>query len=230
MNEGDGSKYQCAVYDENNNRLNCTVDITINNKTYNRTTDNTGLAYLNINLPQGTYPIKATYQGNNTYKPSNTNNTITIKPKPVVTQKPKEKTYSEQILEYFESKFGKVTCIDDCLEKVQNKGYGYYYDDKLTNKQTIDGLATRGGTKPNCTDIHHVFWHLGKALGYDVRAIHVKCQSGTGHVRLDFNRGNGWFSRDASAVADGNGITHIWCANGTKLATNPAWFMGNLNR
>ena len=228
MNQGDGSKYQCAVYDEQNQRIKDTVNITVNGITYNRKADNEGLYKLNINLNQGTYPIRAEYLGNEYYNPSSINNTIIINPKketPI-----KTKTYSEEILDYFQSKFGKVSCIDDCLEKVQNRGYGYYYDDKLTNKQTIDGLATKGGTKPNCTDIHHVFWHLGKALGYDVRAIHVICKSGTGHVRLDFNRGNGWFSRDASSVADGNSITSIWCANGTIRATNPTWFTQNLNR
>lgn len=141
------------------------------------------------------------------------------------------KTYSEQILEYFESKFGKVSTIDGALAKIRNCGYGYYYDDKLSNKQTIDGLATRGGTKPNCTDIHHVFWHIGKALGYEVRAVHIKCSGGDGHVRLDFkNSKYDWFSRDASAVADGECIECVWCRSGTILSYNPQWFLQNVNR
>ena len=142
--------------------------------------------------------------------------------------------YSQDILNYFSNKFGRPSSIDDALAKVQNKGYGYYYDDKLSNKQSIDGLAIRGGTKPNCTDIHHVFWHIGKALGYDVRAVHVKCRGGDGHVRLDFKHptrsNNQWFSRDASAVADGECVECIWCGNGALLAYNPSWFMQNLER
>lgn len=142
--------------------------------------------------------------------------------------------YSQDILNYFSNKIGRPSSIDDALAKVQNKGYGYYYDDKLSNKQSIDGLATRGGTKPNCTDIHHVFWHIGKALGYDVRAVHVKCRGGDGHVRLDFKHptrsNNQWFSRDASAVADGECVECIWCGNGALLAYNPSWFMQNLER
>lgn len=141
-----------------------------------------------------------------------------------------KKSYSEEIFDYFSSKFGKPTSIDDALSKIQGKGYGFYYDDKLNNYQTIDGLAGNG-QKPNCTDIHHVFWHIGKVLGYNVRAVHVWCRtSNVGHIRLDFNRGDGWFSRDASAVADGECVSCIWCSNGDILAYNPSWFTQNLQR
>ena len=146
-----------------------------------------------------------------------------VKPTPV-------KSYSEEIFDYFSSKFGKPSSIDDALSKIQGKGYGFYYDDKLNNYQTIDGLAGNG-QKPNCTDIHHVFWHIGKVLGYNVRAVHVWCRtSNVGHIRLDFNRGDGWFSRDASAVADGECVSCIWCSNGDILAYNPSWFTQNLQR
>ena len=149
-------------------------------------------------------------------------------------QKPQPKPVQDEVYAYFTKVFGKVNTIDDALAKVQDCGYGYYYDDKLSNKQTIDGLANPNGTKPNCTDIHHVFWHIGKALGYDVRAVHVICRSGTGHIRLDFkhpqNTGNQWIHRDASAVADGNCITCIWCENGEILSYNPSWFLENVNR
>ena len=147
-----------------------------------------------------------------------------VKPQP----KPQPKTYSEEIFDYFCELFGKPTCIDDALEKIQGCGYGYYYNDKLTNKQTLKGLATRGGTKPNCTDIHQAFWHIGIVMGYEVRAVHVMCRGGDGHIRLDFNKGNGFFSRDASAVADGECVECIWCSNGTVVAYNPYWFTKDL--
>lgn len=142
------------------------------------------------------------------------------------------KSYSEQIFDYFCEKLGTPDSIDGALEIVQDRGYNGYYDDRYTNKQTIDLLANRGGAKPNCTDIHHVFWHIGKVLDYDVRAVHVWCTySDVGHVRLDFKKNNtGWFSRDASAVADGECIECIWCGNGELLAYNPNWFLSNLNR
>ncbi len=141
----------------------------------------------------------------------------------------KPKTYSEQILDYFTSKFGTVNSIDTALGKIQGKGYGYYYDDQYTNKQSIDRMKNGHGV--NCTDSCHVFWHIGKALGYDVRAIHVRCRGGDGHIRLQFNKNNtGWFNRDPAAVLDGKSVDGIWCSNGTYLATNPQWFLNNLNR
>lgn len=150
-----------------------------------------------------------------------------IPPKPQV--KPKEETYSEKIYNHFVEKFGKINSIDEALGKVQDRGYGYYYDNKMTNMQVIDNLANPNAEKPNCTDIHQMFWHLGTVMGYDVRAVHVLCVvSGDGHVRLDFNRGNGWFSRDASCVANGGGITDIWCSRGELLAYNPNWFFEDL--
>ena len=154
---------------------------------------------------------------------TNYNSNQFVKPTPV-------KSYSEKVYDYFCDKLGTPLTIDGALEIVQDRGYGFYYDDHLTNFQTIDGLAGKG-QKPNCTDIHQMAWHLGVVMGYDVRAKHVWCTtSNVGHVRLDFNKGNGWFSRDFSAVADGECIECIWCKNGDFLAYNPNWFMSGLYR
>ena len=80
MNKGDGTKYQCAVYDEFNNRINCDVNITLNGRTYIRGTDSEGLAKLNLNLPEGDYIINSEFIGNNNYKPSSVTNTLHINP------------------------------------------------------------------------------------------------------------------------------------------------------
>ena len=81
MNQGDGTKYQCAIYrQDNQQRIKEEVNITINNKTYTKQADDEGLYKQNLNLPTGTYPIKAEYKGNQIYNPSTVNNTITIKP------------------------------------------------------------------------------------------------------------------------------------------------------
>ena len=141
-------------------------------------------------------------------------------------KKPEPKT--DEVYQYFVKVFGEVDSIDHALSKIQARGYGYYYDDRYTNKESIDRMKNYQGI--NCTDSCHVFYHIGKALGYQVRAIHVKCQGGDGHIRLQFNRGNGWFNRDPAAVLNGNSINSIWCSNGTLLAVNPDWFMENINR
>ena len=225
---GDSTPYQCAVYDQfTGQRITGTVNLTVNGKTYTRTPDNTGLYKLNINLSPGIYELRAEYLGDNIHLPSTITNTIIItEPQP---EPPKpQPTYSQEILEYFESKFGKMTCIDDCLEAIQGNGYGYYYDDQYSNYTSINRMANYQGV--NCTDSCQVFWHLGKALGYDVRCLHIGCNGGDGHVRLQFNRGDGWFHRDPAAVLNGNSITSIWCSNGTLWDTNPDWFLENVNR
>ena len=143
---------------------------------------------------------------------------------------PSSKTYSEQILEYFISKFGNVTSIDGALAKIKGRGYGYYYDDAYSNKQSIDRM--KNGQGVNCTDACQVFWHIGKALGYDVRCVHVKCRGGEGHVKLQFknSRYPSFFERDPASILDGTCIECVWCADGTVLAYNPQWFLNNVNR
>ena len=84
MIEKDGTKYQCAIYDKNNNRINGDVQITVNGVKYTKTTDSEGLAKLAINLPAGKYVITAEYFGDNTHKSSNVTNEIIINPRPII--------------------------------------------------------------------------------------------------------------------------------------------------
>lgn len=139
-----------------------------------------------------------------------------------------------EVYEYFTKVFGKVNTIDDALAKVKEKGYSYYYDDVYSNKTSIDRMKANKGV--NCTDSCHVFWNIGKALGYEVKCIHVKCSGGDGHVRLQFkhktNTKGNWINRDPAAILSKNGqpLSYIWCASGTKLAENPKWFLDNLYR
>ena len=84
MTYKDGTKYQCAVYDENG-RVSGKVNITVNGVTYNRTADAEMLYKLAINLNPGTYKVTAEYLGDSTHKASNITNTIIVKeaaPKP----------------------------------------------------------------------------------------------------------------------------------------------------
>lgn len=150
---------------------------------------------------------------------------------PETTPEQEEKTYSQEILEYFESKFGEMTCIDDCLDVIQGNGYGYYYDDAYTNYTTINRMANGSGV--NCTDACHVFWHLAVALGYRVEVLHIQCAGGDGHVRLELERestSTGTFYRDPAAVLDGEAINYNWCTSGYVIAVNPDWFFDNLYR
>ena len=226
---GEDTPYQCAVY-SNDERVAGTVNITVNGVTYKKTPDSEGLYKLNINLQPGSYILRAEFQGNNKYASSSVENKINIKEAP----KPQPKSYSQQILEKFESVFGEVSTIDGALAKVCDYGYAYYYDDRYTNLESINRIAKGYGI--NCTDACHLFWHIGKALGYDVRCIHVGCRGGDGHVRLQFRHasrtGGSWINRDPAAVlsANGQGVSYCWCLDGTIWAIDPSWFLENLYR
>lgn len=138
-----------------------------------------------------------------------------------------------EVFNYFVKKFGKVSTIDEALGKVKERVYGYYYDDVYSNKTAIDRMYSKSGI--NCTDSCQVFWHIAKALNYDVHCLHVQCSTG-GHVRLRLRHskhtsGN-WINRDPACVLSQNDkpITAIWCENAPLNATNPSWFLANVNK
>ena len=145
---------------------------------------------------------------------------------------------SNKVYEYFIKVFNngkKIKTVDGLFKLIQGRGYGYYYDDQLSNKEVIDHLKN-GGLKPNCTDscqmsmnciIQLVEWGLYKK----VECLHVDCSSG-GHVKLRITRNDGTtFIRDVACIISDNGkpINCVWCTNHPK-AINPSWFMENLNR
>ena len=64
MFERDGSKFLVKLLDDNGNRLDGkTITFNINGVFYNRTTDENGIARLNINLNAGNYVITSIYDG-----------------------------------------------------------------------------------------------------------------------------------------------------------------------
>lgn len=133
-------------------------------------------------------------------------------------------------LKRFTDKFGGVTDIDSCLNKIRGRGYGYYYNSKYNTQETINKIYNKQGV--NCTDSSQLFYRLGLALGYNVQFIHVRCRSGTGHVRLRLKHskhtGGSWIYRDPAAVLNGNSVSSNWCMNGTILAYDPAWIFSDL--
>lgn len=136
-----------------------------------------------------------------------------------------------EVYDYFCKVTGKkFTTLDDLLEYIEEYGrYIKYFDDVRSNTQVTTCLCG------NCTDWMQWLWNMAKAMGYEVRCLHVQCRvSGTGHVRGQFkhpkNTGGKWIDRDPAAVADGGGITSLWCSDGYLLATNPSWFLENLQR
>ena len=228
-NERDPTPYQCAVYRrDNNERIRDNVTININGVTYVREADNDGLYKLNINLGKGTYSLTANYDGSKIFNPSHVNNTITITEKPQPAPEP-QKSRSEKILDYFESKFGRCEYIDDALEKIQGNGYAFYFSDGYNMYETIDRMADYEGA--NCFDSAEVFYHLARGMNskygrnYDVQYLDVWCpSSGYDHIRLRLNGGDGWFYRDPACVLNGGDITSNWCGTSNNiLEVNPDW-------
>ena len=146
--------------------------------------------------------------------------------------KPVETT--DEIYTLFVKTFGKITCIDDALEKIAGRGYGYYYDDHKTNKETITGIKSSSHSDdPNCTDSTQMMKHVADGTGKYKRVdcVHVRCQGGDGHVYLKITQKDGSvFYRDPAAVLDSGIVNKVWCGNGTILAINPNWWLANLNR
>lgn len=137
----------------------------------------------------------------------------------------------DEIYNYFVKSFGKVTCIDDALEYIAGRGYGYYYDDVYSNKQSIDRVKSKLGI--NCTDATQMMKHVADGTGKykKVDCVHVRCRGGDGHVYLKItNKDGSVFYRDPAACLDNGSITSIWCSNGTVLAINPSWWLANLNK
>lgn len=140
----------------------------------------------------------------------------------------------DDVYNQFVKTFGKVTCIDDAMEKIAGRGYGYYYDDQKSNIQTINAIASSNHSDdPNCTDATQMMKHVADGTGKykKVDCVHVKCQGGDGHVYLKITSKDGSvFYRDPAACLDSGSVTKIWCSNGTVLAINPQWWLNNLNR
>lgn len=150
-----------------------------------------------------------------------------------VFKKPTETT--NEVYNYFVDVFGEFgNTIDGALQKINGKGYGYYYDDIYSNKESIQRMKQGKGV--NCTDSCQVFYNIMLqliALGKysKVECLHVMCSSG-GHVklRITLNDGTKIIRDPACALSDnGKGYTCNWCTN-TPIAIDPSWFMENLNR
>lgn len=141
-----------------------------------------------------------------------------------------EKSRSEKILDYFESKFGRCEYIDDALEAIQGRGYAFYFSDGYNMYDTIDRVYNGDGA--NCFDIAEVLYHCAKGMNtkygrnYEVQYLDVWCPvSGYDHIRLRLkSNGSDWFYRDGACVLDGGDITDNWCGTSDNiLEVNPDW-------
>lgn len=127
----------------------------------------------------------------------------------------------------------KITTIDSALKLVESRGYSYYYDDRYSNKESIDRIKKKLGV--NCTDSTALFYNIVEELielgkYKKVECVHVQCSAG-GHVKLRITKNDGSkFIRDPACVLsdNGKGVKCTWCGNSG--VSNPSWFLENLRR
>ena len=165
------------------------------------------------------------------YKHNTLPNYVNVNSK--VFNKPTETT--NEVYNYFIKVFGSFgDTIDGALAKISGNGYGYYYDDTYSNKQSIDRM--KKGLGVNCTDSCHVFYNIMLALIQKgkyrkVECLHVRCSGGDGHVRLRITLKDGTKIYRDPACTLSSGGTCNWCTTGySLLAVDPGWFKENLNR
>ena len=80
MYYGDGTKFRVTLKDNKNNAIKkVKVKIDVNGKSYTKTTDSKGVAFLNLNFASGTYKLTTTYDGSKNFAKQSIKNTVTIK-------------------------------------------------------------------------------------------------------------------------------------------------------
>ena len=80
MYYGDGTKFKVTLKDNKNKAIkNAKVKIDVNGKSYTKTTDTKGVAFLNLNFESGTYKLTTTYEGSKNFLKKSIKNTVTIK-------------------------------------------------------------------------------------------------------------------------------------------------------
>ena len=115
---------------------NANISLTINGKTYNKTTDKDGIAYMNIRLVSSKqYNVTATYAGTDDYKGTTLNSTITVIP--TITAEDVEKIFRNQTQYYPKLTDSNGNPLKDT--KVTMNINGVFYT-KITNEK---GIATQ---------------------------------------------------------------------------------------
>ena len=139
-----------------------------------------------------------------------------------------ENTYV-RLLNYFEDAFGECEYLDDALEKIQGRGYSFYFSDGYNVYQTVDNI--KNGDGANCYDASELFYRLALGMNikygrnYQPEYLDVWCPvSGYDHIRLRFKLGDDYFYRDPACVLSGGEIDENWCGTSDNiLEVNPSW-------
>ena len=206
------------------------VKFTINGKTYTRTTNDKGIAYIKLKLPRNRYKVIFSYDNNGVYGPScNSSYLEIIDPsgqfKKGLNQNTKlsVKKYlsgggyakitkairklSLRLTSKYSTKLEKATAIYNYVRN--NLGYSYYANSKKGAAKT---LRTKRG---NCCDHANLIVALCRASKIPARYAHAKgCKFGsglvTGHVWAQIYVNGRWYSADGTSYRNSLGHIKNW--------------------
>lgn len=134
----DGSKLSVSTYDNKNKALkNIKLKITIDGKTYSKTTDSKGKTTLALNLKSGTYSVLSVFDGSSKYEKASAKSTVTIKSTIKSSDFKKIYTNSKDYSATFYDKKGKVLKNTAVKFKINGKTYSKKTDSKGVGKLSI---------------------------------------------------------------------------------------------
>lgn len=114
--------------------------------------------------------------------------------------------------------------------KLKGRGYLHYNNDIFAANTAWYRLQNKLGL--NCSDISQILYAVAKALGLNVRFVHVICKSKIGHIQIDvMNPTTKRYVRVDGAAAlsiySQYSFGRLWCANGYLQSYQDAWLVSD---
>lgn len=139
MHYKDGSKFSVTLKDKNKKAIQkAKLKITINGKTYEKTTDSKGKCFINLNLNSGTYTVLTSFAGTNKYNSQSIKSMVTIKS--TIKSSDFSKYYKNTASYYatFYNKKGNLLKNTNVKFKLNSKTYSVKTNTKGVAKLSID--------------------------------------------------------------------------------------------
>ena len=207
------------------------LKITINGKTYTKTTNKKGIAYLKLNLKRNVYQVKLAYGNNSVYGPSTNTTYLEIIDRSGQFKKGLNqmtrlsvykylsgggrakvtksiRTMAKKITRKYTTKLEKATAIFNYVR--DTLGYDYYANSLRGASKTLK--LKRG----NCCDHSNLIVALCRAVKIPARYAHAQgCRfklSGRveGHVWAQIYVGGKWYSADGTSYKNSLGHVNNW--------------------
>ena len=156
MHYKDGSKFTVTLKDKNKKAIpKAKLKITINGKSYTKTTDSKGKCFIDLNLNSGTYTVLTTFQGTNKYNSQSLKSTVTIKSTIKASDFSKYYKNSASYYATFYNQKGKLLKNASVKFKLNSKTYSIKTNSKGVAKLSINlnpGKYSIKTINPNTTE------------------------------------------------------------------------------